>query len=287
VDFKVIAASDLAERTEKSDASLTAGRFATAGSEEPTSSKASVSLVAHETTLLQALGAEEQRVGVFLRYVSSEKWLMAVLEQRKESGFGVFPPIPAGIYLRVIKNVSGSVTVLDEARTGFSGGLSNTVEATVALSASSAGTWTAWTYTGSTAGGPLLEGQDSALATGGTLAKGKGGFYDAYTGSASTRTRKFDNFNLLAAEPASVMLYSGKTAEIRSEGYFRQDESGSYYGEFPQRGGDLYLDPEGDSGRINRLVIKARRNDVEVEEDSAVTDKMRVEVIAQERFLSP
>jgi hypothetical protein len=43
----------------------------------------------------------------------------------------------------------------------------------------------------------------------------------------------------------------------------------------------------GPGGRINRLVVMARRNDVEVEADANVTDKHQIEVLARERFLAP
>ena len=275
VDLTVIAAEDLARRTEVGDADLNTGRYAIAGSEEPTSSKVSVK-VTTPGGVVPTLG-ENYRYGVFLRYIDAENWLMAYIGDASPG---------TTLKLFVAKRVAGTVTQLGRVDIGVPG--VSPFELTVSLQATSAGAWQAWAYNANATSepAPLLTGQDAVLATVGTLAKGKGGFYDAHT-YVKARTRTYDNFNLLAAEPASVMLYAGKTAEIRSEGYFRQDESGSYYGEFPPRGGDLYLDPEGDSGRINRLVLLARRNDVEVEADDHVTDKISVEVIATERFLAP
>jgi hypothetical protein len=282
-DFTVIAAEDLARRTETSDADLNTGRYAVAGSEEPTSSKVSVKV--HWASAADS-AAGIYRAGAFLRYSveggEPKNWLMAYFTNHVFS-----PPKTSSVVLCVAKRVAGTVTVLGEVTVIPKQG-GPELDHTIALSASADGTWQAWAYAaGATAQPtPLLTGQDSALATGGTLAKGKGGFYDAYT-SATARTRTYDNFTLLAAEPAEVVLYAGKTAEIRSEGYFRQDESGDYYGELPQRGADIYLEPEGDSGAINRIVIAARRNDIEVEADDHVTDKISVEVRVKERFLAP
>lgn len=269
-DFTVDFASHVAKRTAVSDAALESGRYAIAGTEEPTSSKATVTVDANAT-----LGGDFRR-GVILRYTDTNNWLMAVVE--------LFTATETR--LAVYKRVTGTVSKIGQS-SGL-GSLKQQHATTISLSAAANGTWQAWVYAaGATSEpAPLISGQDSALATGGTLAKGKGGFYDAQT-SSSACTRDYDNFALLAAEPADVILYAGKVAEIRSEGYFRQDSTGTYYGEFPPRGADLYLEPEGDSGAINRLVIVSRRNDVETEADSNVTDKISVEVRVRERFLVP
>lgn len=269
VRFKVIAAEDLARRTEVSDANLNTGAYAVAGTAEPTN--VSVSIDVSRSTLEP--GAEG-RWGVFARYSNTENWLLAVIQTEGKA-----------VTLRVFKRVTGTVTQL--ASMTLANFHLSPLSDRVVLSVNDAGGWRAWQAL-STAdlGTPLLEGTDAVLATGGALAKGKVGFYDAYT-SASANTRQFDNFSAAELEGPARVLYSGKVAEIRSEGYFRQDESGTYYGELPPRGSDLYLEPEGDSAAINRLVIVARRNDVEVEADSAVVDKISVEVKVRERFIAP
>lgn len=270
-DFSVNAAGDYIKRTEVSDSNLNNGRYAIAGTEEPVSAKVSVLVKSGDWES----GTNTQRRGVFLRYTNTENWL---------GGFVHNQPTFGSNRVAVIKRVAGVETVLHEETFDLH---ANTTGVTVALACGSTGTWQfSATRANETAPAAAWEGQDSVLATGGTLAKGKAGLYDAQT-SAAVSERRFDNFTLLATEPAPVMLYSGKAAEIRSEGYFREDESGKYWGEFPPRGADLYLEPEGDSGRINRLVIVSRRNDVETEADSNVTDKISVEVRVRERFLIP
>jgi hypothetical protein len=277
-DFKVIAAEDLAQRTTKADETLYLGRYAIAGSEEPTTSKASVTTYASKAWF----GERELWLrGVFLRYTNTENWLMAAITN---SSF-----FNGAIKVMVLKRVAGTVTKLGEAAAG--GESMQTTKTTVALSASAEGIWQAWTYPASltTQPQPLLEGQDSVLATGGTLAKGKGGFYDAAwkeLGPAAV-TVSYDDFNLLAGEPAGVVLYSGKSAEWRSDAFLRADSTGTYYGEPSNRGGRFYLQPGGEAGLKNRIVVALRRNDIVTEADDHVEDKHTIEIKATPRYLTP
>src|SRR6476620_8309697 len=74
--FKVIGADDNVQRAKVSDANLQAGSYAIAGSEEPTTSRASVDVKASTAVIGEP---EPFRRGVFLRYKDTNNWLMAVL----------------------------------------------------------------------------------------------------------------------------------------------------------------------------------------------------------------
>jgi hypothetical protein len=113
------------------------------------------------------------------------------------------------------------------------------------------------------------------------------GIYDANP-STTEAFRALDSFQVLGANPAASVCYSGKLIEFNSQGCLRQDSTGAYDGPpSSHRGAGFYLEPEGKLGLINRVVVRMRRNDNEVEEDAPVTDKRAVEVKVRERFLVP
>lgn len=272
--FVVNEGEHLVRRTALSDGALTTGCFAIAGTEEPTTSKATIAIKASGES-----STDIYQRGVFLRYGSTEKWLMAYLKLNHE-------PFQAFKLVVAKREGAGAPTVLGETSSlSFP-----TIQYYVSLSAAADGTWQAWAYRTSLTAEPLplLEGQDSVLATGGTLAKGKGGFYDAWN-SASAMTRYYDNFTLLEGETPKAVVYSGKSAQVRSDvGYLAQDSTGTYAGPpMLYRGSNFQLQPDGGSGNVNRLAVALRRNDVEAETDSAVTDKQALEVVVRERFLAP
>lgn len=273
-DFTVIAASGVARRTAVSDSGLGNGRYAIAGLEEPTTAKASVHYLVQDPEQKEAGGAS--RRGVFLRYTATTNWLMASVEL-----------LLMGHYLKVRKCVAGVETSIGKILlpSPLGDGSAKTV---VSLEATAEGAWRAWAHAPGATAAPLLSGHESVLATGGALAKGRGGFYDSYI-AAGARTREFDDFSLLAGDLANRVCYSGKEAELRHDGFLREDSTGTYYGTTSlYRGADLYLEPAGGSGRINRVVVAMRRNDVETELDTPIpTDKHSLTVLARERFLAP
>jgi hypothetical protein len=138
------------------------------------------------------------------------------------------------------------------------------------------GSWFLWA---APLGSPLVfidGGQDADLATGGTLASGKAGIYDEATGTIG---RYYDNFSAWVPTIPTV-LYSGRVAEIRSDGAIRQDSTGVYYGPMPAyRGARFLVPPAGDENRTSRLFVMARRNDIEVLPSGNVTDNLTVQTI--------
>lgn len=265
--FKVNATSHVAERAKVSDADLNSGAYALAGVTEYTTCQVKIGVSVDKFN-----PAGSVRLGVFARYLNAENWLMLAYNIDVAAG-QLYPK------LQVIKRVAGVVTVLAE--TGVIApnlGLSY-----LQLQVAADGTW------GAEVPSPALplSGQDPVLATGGTLAKGRVGIYDAWATTTAT-TRTYDRFSALGAEAAGRVCYSGKQVEFNSEGCLRQDSTGTYDGP-PSiyRGGQFYLEPEGDSGAINRIIVRMRRNDIEEEADLNVSDKHKIEVLATERFLMP
>jgi hypothetical protein len=195
-------------------------------------------------------------------------------------------------HLRVIKRVSGTeknLGVLGR-RNFIPTGISQLSPITISLAVSAQGVWQVWANApGSAAPTPLATGQHADLATGGTLAKGKGGFYDSWTPAKVVPVlhRDYTDFSLTSADDPGVVIYSGKEAEWRSDSFLRKDSTGTYAGEPPNRGGRFYLQPGGSAGVKNRLVIALRRNDITQEADANVTDKHSIKVFATPRYLAP
>ena len=157
---------------------------------------------------------------------------------------------------------------------------------TLRLYVDTSGRWAVWFGSrGSAFSGPLLTGQDSALATGGALASGKAGFADDLAVAGLTITRSYDNF--AAATPTTpVALYSGRVAEIRYDGAIRQDSTGTYYGPVPAYRGSRFLVPAaGDENRSSRIFVKAHRNDIEAEPYDNVTDNLTIQTIVTPRYV--
>jgi hypothetical protein len=117
------------------------------------------------------------------------------------------------------------------------------------------------------------EAVDSALATGGTLASGKPGVRDRNL-NATTNGRAFKGFTVTVPPSEPAVLFSGRSMQIRYDDTLRQDSSGTYYGRPPSYRGSRFLVPVGTS----RVLVKARRNDVETTIDDQVTDAVQIQV---------
>jgi hypothetical protein len=130
-----------------------------------------------------------------------------------------------------------------------------------------------------------LQAQASEAATGGSLQTGKPGFGDFNSGSAGGR-REYDEFKVATPPSEPVVVYSGRKAEFRHDDQLRQDSTGTYYGAIPSyRGSRFLLPPAGDESRTSRVLIKARRNDNDVADDTTVTDSTKVELFWKPRYL--
>jgi hypothetical protein len=132
--------------------------------------------------------------------------------------------------------------------------------------------------------------KDADLATGGTHQEGQAFLYD-HNVAAAAATRIYDNFEIVEIPPAGRVCFASRQAELRSDSddkLIRQDATGTYDGPpSTYRGGRFYIPPAGDAGLVSRLAVKMRRNDVDTEPDTNVTDQQTIEVKVTERFLAP
>ena len=125
----------------------------------------------------------------------------------------------------------------------------------------------------------ILSGSDPELATGGTLASGKCGLYDAYT-SATASTRNYDDFQTTTPSATHVIDASGAVvlgddSIARSDGTRPPSFEGSY----------LTVPPAGREDRTHRLAVKMRRSDVDIAPDANITDSQRVDVTVTPRVV--
>lgn len=197
--------------------------------------------------------------GVVARFTDTSNLLMARLSENTDHGF---------VYATVEKVVAGVFTQLK--MVDFSGSYPGTYR--VILLVDNAGRYLLTTD-------PLLpglpvQGHDSVLATGGTLASGDVGIADEMILSFNPY-RRYDNFAAWVPE-VDHAINSGQSLEFRANGdpCIREDTTGTYWGRPGEFNGSRFYLPVDDS----RVVVKARRNDVDSLPDEAVTDGVDVTV---------
>jgi hypothetical protein len=117
---------------------------------------------------------------------------------------------------------------------------------------------------------PLASGQDSVLATGGTLATGKPGIYDAHASGTAT-TRNVDNF-VSWAPTADAVIFASRSAELNTLGMTRLDSGGTAYGPVSQVNYDLPRMPNRSSAGTVEFMAKASRGDMQVSNDPGIDD---------------
>jgi hypothetical protein len=138
----------------------------------------------------------------------------------------------------------------------------------------------AWQATGN-AVAVLYTGQDvgiiqaalsaTQLATAGAIATGKVGIADT---AGSAVARYYDDFYVGAPAAEPAVIFSGRNMQVRYDDTVRQDATGTYTGRPPIYRGSRFLVDVGTS----RVLVKARRNDVDMAEDPNVTDALQVQV---------
>jgi hypothetical protein len=260
-DFAINATDHTVERS-TNDAGIDAGRFALAG----TTSLGAI--IAQVDVMVDVLPATDSALGLVARYVDANNWALARLFFSRN--------VPTLRRVALTLNVAGVTTTV-----GFETG--QTFNAphtpyTVRLYVDSEGRFAIWVN-----GSLIATGSDTNLATGGALATGKFGIYDANISAGVTRT--YDNFS--AAPPVNEpALFSGQSVEIRHDGEQRADATGAYFGPLPSyRGSEFFVPPSGSEDRTTRLVVRAARNDLDQYEDSTLTDALQAQCVFRPRYL--
>lgn len=273
-DFAVEAGDHYAYRTAVSDADgLHSGRFVTA---TPSLTGTTV-----EAKLRVSGGVlqvpTDLAMGLVARYTDQSNYLAAYMIRND--------PNTTFAYMVVVKRVAASNTNLLFA---VARPWRIQTDYRVRLQVATTGRWAVWLLEGAEEGSaPFAQGQDAALATGGALASGKVGIVDwRFTGGAVTR--RYDDFAVWVPTEDSV-IFANQSAEFRSYGddpILREDSTGTYWGRPAEsRGGRLWLPPAGDKGRTTRVVVLARRGDIETQPSDGVTDAISVQVSYRPRYL--
>ncbi len=244
------------------------GRFAVLGSTTYTDTEVGGIISFSGGTSLSAA-----QLAVVARYVDSSNWLEARLNPKD---------LPGRVFA-IYETIAGTTSALASVQlNGLVPGAWYAIRIVVFASGSMIATLK------DAAGNTLaqLTATSSNAATGGTLASGKVGLRD-HSGASAASTRQYDNFyaSIPPAEP--ITCYSGRTIEFRHDDPLRQDSTGTYYGAPPSyRGSRFLLPPAGDENRTSRVVVKARRNDVDTQSDGNVADSTKVELFFTPRFLA-
>lgn len=270
-DIQVSSGLHKVYRQKVDDGSATGGRYAIAGTTIFTDYRASVDVY------MESIGGDEHAMALLARYVDTSNWLMARVYISSLGG-------PAVASVDVIKRVGGSVTTLSTQPVSalqFFEAFGSTGE-TLALTVFADGGWTV-TLNGT----DLDSGSDTDLATGGTLEDGKGGLYDAgWGGSGGVSTRVYDNFT--ARVPlADAVLYDSLSAEIGTDGAYREDSAGDAHGPVSWVTGALpRLPSSGMEQRPVELLVKPTRGDLRELPDGGL-DGFAAQVFYRPCFLSP
>ncbi len=248
VDLKIISATHTVERSEVSDENINKGRYAIAGTTSYTNIIAGIKCKRQAS----AGGAgEEVRQGSLIRYVDEENWLMGCFDFVNTSGSGEDT-------LRILKRKSGVVTEL-VSKIIVPVSLSSAEWRSVWIEADPHGRILLWAST-SGADTPTLQAVvfDTDLATGGALATGKVGFYDAKTG-ANANVREYDHFLAFAAERDAV-IFANQSAHLSTKGMYRKSEDGKGTGPIANPGSDLpRLPVSGPEERPVEIALKVSR----------------------------
>ena len=215
---------------------------------------------------------DEAKQGLLLRYVDATNFLTVNVDL----------PVSSPPFWRVQKVIAGTATTLASA---YCVGVGNFVANTwypITAAVDAGGHVLVWV-------GGVFQGSasDSTLLTGGTLDDGKVGIVDWQPAAAPASTRSYANFTVSPVEPDAV-IFSGRAAEFRHNVAIRQNAAGTIYGNMPlYRGSRFYIPPEGDDSLQSRIVVKARRNDVEHAQDNNIADSTTARVYWTPRFLTP
>jgi uncharacterized protein YndB with AHSA1/START domain len=204
------------------------------------------------------------RCGIIARWTNSSNYLRLTCDLYYHDW---------GMFLNTVelsKVVAGTTTVLASAdATPFPSGSHVTFELTATASGLARGRIL------NTSGVEIvsLSATDSVLATGGTLDDGTAGILDEGNGTQSP-VRRYDDFMISTPPAEPIVLYSGRNMQFRHDEMIRQDSTGTYTGDLPSYRGSRFLVPTGTS----RVMVKARRNDVEVASDPNVTDATQIQI---------
>jgi len=254
-DFAV-SGSGLLQRTAVSD-SAGAGRYARLGTGVATTVLGQVTIFPGSTT-------NQEMMGLLLRYVDANNWLAAYVYSDASNS-----------YVGLRKKVAGTETLLGAAY--FGPVLIPNYLVTIACYVNGSGDIRLWAESSApqdiTSTAPIMVIAGGAdLATGGALASGGYGLTDRRT-NASAATRQYDNFKVTTQSLTDAVVYASRSAQITTQGNFRQDSGGTAYGPTAPAYGDLLrIPPSGLEARTVECLVKLSRGNLSTEPDGGVDD---------------
>lgn len=257
-DFNLLGTGySFAQRTALSDADRWTGRYAIAG----TGTFTNVTVSAYLSRSVYTSGGSGYLYrGILARYTDANNWLLYHIDESTGYSTRVF----------VRKRVAGTVTDLLSASAPLASG-------TLILIVNAAGT--AQVYFSGALIGTV---SDSDLATGGALATGKVGIYDADTVGVAN-ARYYQQFAAWVPN-ADQAVFANRSLELQHDRVLRESSAGTTWSRPPVvRGGYALLPP----GGTTRIVAKARRNDVAELPDSAISDSGTLSVDYLPRYSFP
>lgn len=273
-DFFVDATYHTLTRGGVSDIDQYTGRYATLGATNYTDVLVQADM--WRTGVSAYPGPNVGRQGVLARYVSANTWLWAGLDT-------LYQPL-SQYAVKLIMLSGGAATTLGTF--ALPTGEASALGATIRLIVDAQGVATVFYGSNATLGVTdramrrVIVASHAALATGGALATGKPGVYDVWTGSLALG-RSMDNFFVTVPTPNQV-IYSTRNMQVRYDDTIRQDSTGAIYGKPPMYRGTRFLVPPGTS----RVLVKARRQDVDKNPDDNVTDSTTIQVAWTPRSLA-
>jgi hypothetical protein len=121
---------------------------------------------------------------------------------------------------------------------------------------------------------------DADLATGGTLASGKPGIFDA--GDGITACERWYDDVLVSVPPVDAAMFASQSLEVRYDRVTREDSAGTLWPAVSSYVGDyIRVPPAGQEARTSRVIIKGSRTDPFDQADPSIDD------ISAKLFVTP
>lgn len=263
-DYALDTTNHKAERTATSDADRYTGRWANPSAAAALGATVVKADIAYD---IATPVTGDRFHGVFARYTDANNWIAAGISDNDMTGTASYPDLR----FVIAKRVAGTPRVFYAGFPIPASSMPYLPWATVLLSVDAAGQIMVQFSTLTVPPVTVLTFLDPDLAQGGALATGKAGIYDVNT-SATAITRTFDNVRIYSP-PTDAAVFAARTAQITSEGCFRDGFDGMGYGPISVVEGALPRLPV--SGPENRQVecfVKLSRGDLDALPDSGIDD---------------
>jgi hypothetical protein len=257
-DFAVETTGKTAQRTATSDSAADNGRFARLG----TGTSAAV-VVQTDFNWSDPASGPSLYSGALARYTDTSNYVRAVVYGYIFEGVAV-----QGI--AVMREVAGAQLVLANVNPITS--IASSAWYTIQVAVVANGQFFVWHGPkGALPGAPVLSGSAAELATGGALASGGYGIYDALTTGGAV-TRLYNDVRVWVPDVDAAM-FASQSLELRHDRATRENAGGTLSNTvLSRRGSYLTVAPAGREARSTRFVVKGYRNDPTTSADPAIDD---------------